>query len=60
MTNALVILQPHSLTNPSGKYRLTRYDAWMAVINKESWEYPHHEYSTYAEADEARKGFVER
>jgi hypothetical protein len=52
---AFVVLQPHSRTNTSDKYRVVDHEAWVAFINGSAMVVPFAgQFDTYDEAKELR------
>lgn len=47
-----VILQPHSNTNPSDKFRVTNSLDWVRFVKGKNASYPFVSFDTYREAQE--------
>ncbi len=49
-----VTQQPHSSTNPTSRYRVVEYGAWLKYVDGEISHLPAVSFSTLAEAEEER------
>lgn len=48
-----IIIQPHSNSNPTGKFLVARFDDVMAFLNGLRRSYPHSVHNTYGNAVDA-------